>query len=460
MPEPTSEPPTTSAGPVGRAAHRRAQRDRGGARARRRVDVGGGGAAGRLRRRRRVDQRPRRVGHAAPVDHDDRPGRHRPGPPRHRVGPGRPRGAGRALLLAAGGVATLAVAALPLPSRTEFVGRPHRRRHAVVRAARGVAVVRGPAGRARWRCCTAWPGRRPSCSPWPSPRSGSAWAAATFGVHERVVAFLTVVWPLVTAISTWWWAGHRIGSRRVRHVLAVVGLIVACAARGHRRRRPSPRPPPRPGTTRPAWRSTRTRCAAASSSRPRRSATCGWSSRASPPASAPCRRSRPTSPRCSPGPGVSLATLRPGPEELSAAIRDVAVAVMLRFTLGALAVVAVVLAGYAVLRRRRPPVALVVAGLVGWLASTAVTGLLALRDLPARPPGDVHLDRGARHAAAQPGHPQRRRDPGQPGGALPAQPHRPVDGAAAEVRRRRRWSPTPRCACCSSATSTPATSTT
>ena len=74
-------------------------------------------------------------------------------------------------------------------------------------------------------------------------------------------------------------------------------------------------------------------------------------------------------------PNVSLATLRPGPEELSAAIRDVAVSVMLRFALGALAVVLTVLVGYAVLRRRRPPPALVVAGVIGWLASTAVTGL-------------------------------------------------------------------------------------
>ena len=57
-------------------------------------------------------------------------------------------------------------------------------------------------------------------------------------------------------------------------------------------------------------------------------------------------------------PGVSLASLRPVRRSSSAAIRDVAVAVMVRFALGALAVVAVLLAGYAVLRRRRPPVAL------------------------------------------------------------------------------------------------------
>ena len=48
---------------------------------------------------------------------------------------------------------------------------------------------------------------------------------------------------------------------------------------------------------------------------------------------------------------------------------------MVRFTLGALAVVVLTLAGYAVLRRRRPPTALLVAGLVGWVVSTAVTGL-------------------------------------------------------------------------------------
>jgi predicted phosphodiesterase len=72
--------------------------------------------------------------------------------------------------------------------------------------------------------------------------------------------------------------------------------------------------------------------------------------------------------------GVTLSTLRPGPEELSAAIRDAAGAVVIRFTAGALLVVLGVLAGYAALVRRRPPPALVVAGVIGWVASTAAVG--------------------------------------------------------------------------------------
>ena len=61
---------------------------------------------------------------------------------------------------------------------------------------------------------------------------GFGLGTAVLGLQERLVAFLTVAWPLVTALGTWWWAGHRIGSRRVRHVLAVVGLTVACGVAG------------------------------------------------------------------------------------------------------------------------------------------------------------------------------------------------------------------------------------
>ncbi len=197
---------------------------------------------------------------------------------------------------------------------------------------------------------------------------------SAFGIHERLVAFLTVAWPLVTAISTWWWAGHRVGSRRVRHVLAAVGLTAACALAGT-------------SATAVAPATAQTRHYQASvaldpnllRSSELVATTAFGDLRLEFQGVAPGIR---TVPQVKANiadvlsrPGVSLASLRPGPEELSAAIRDVAVAVMVRFTLGALALVAAVLAGYAVLRRRRPPVALVVVALVGWLASTAVTGL-------------------------------------------------------------------------------------
>jgi predicted phosphodiesterase/hypothetical membrane protein len=284
------------------------------------------------------------------------------------------RRAGRALL-AAGGVATVAVAALPLPSRT------------------GSSVAHTVVATTSFALLAVWP--------WFAARPGGPWAllnrvarpaagllvvavaslglglglgAALFGLHERVVAFLTVAWPLVTAVSTWWWAGHRIGSRRVRHGLAVVGLTLACAVAG----------------------SSATAVAPATAQTLHYQASVGLDpnplNTGELVATTAFGDLRLEFQGLAPGihavpqvkaniaevlsrPGVSLATLRPGPQELSTAIRDVALAVMLRFALGALAVVIAVLTGYAVLRRRRPPTALVVAGVVGWLASTALTGL-------------------------------------------------------------------------------------
>jgi predicted phosphodiesterase/hypothetical membrane protein len=284
------------------------------------------------------------------------------------------RRAGRALL-AAGGVATVAVAALPLPSRT------------------GSSVAHTVVATTSFALLAVWP--------WFAARPGGPWAllnrvarpaagllvvavaslglglglgAALFGLHERVVAFLTVAWPLVTAVSTWWWAGHRIGSRRVRHGLAVVGLTLGCAVAG----------------------TSATAVAPATAQTLHYQASVGLDpnplNTGELVATTAFGDLRLEFQGLAPGihavpqvkaniaevlsrPGVSLATLRPGPQELSTAIRDVALAVMLRFALGALAVVIAVLTGYAVLRRRRPPTALVVAGVVGWLASTALTGL-------------------------------------------------------------------------------------
>jgi predicted phosphodiesterase len=202
---------------------------------------------------------------------------------------------------------------------------------------------------------------------------GVGLGGAGFGVHERVVAFLTVLWPLITAISTWWWAGHRVGSRRVRHVLAVVGLVVACGAAGTSAT-----------AVAPATAQTRHyQASVALDPNPFRSgelvATTAFGDlRLEFKGVAPGIRAVPqvkaNIAEVLSRPGVSLASLRPGPEELSAAIRDVAMAIMVRFALGSLAVVALMLAGYAVLRRRPPPAGLVVAGLAAWVASTVITG--------------------------------------------------------------------------------------
>lgn len=282
------------------------------------------------------------------------------------------RRAGR-VLLAAGGVATVGVAALPLPSRVES------------------SVAHTAVATLSFALLAVWPwfGARPD-GPVALVRGVARPAAVVlalavaslgidlggpaFGTHERLVAFLTVTWPLVTAISTWWWAGHRVGSRRVRHVLAVVGLTAGCVVAGTAAT-----------TVAPATAQTRHyQASVVLDPNPLRSgelvATTAFGDlRLEFQGVAPGIRTVPqvkaSITEVLSRPGVSLASLRPGPEELSAAIRDVAVSVMLRFTIGALTLVVAVLTGYAVLRRRRPPAALVAAGLIGWLASTALTGL-------------------------------------------------------------------------------------
>lgn len=284
------------------------------------------------------------------------------------------RATGRALL-AAGGVATLAVAAVPLPSRTEssaahtlvaalsfallglwpwFAARPAGPTVLTPRVARSAAVVMTLA------VASLAPGA-----------GGTA-----FGLHERVVAFLTVAWPLVTALGTWWWAGHRVGSRRVRHVLAVVGLTAACGLAGVSAT-----------AVAPVTAETRHYQSSVSlSPNPARSGELvattafgdievGFSGLA--PGIDTVPQVKASIADVLSRPGVTLSALRPGPEELSAAIREAAAEVVGRFAAGAVLVVLGVLGGYAVLRRRRPPVALVVAGAIAWLAATAgVSGAL------------------------------------------------------------------------------------
>ncbi|QIM22602.1 DUF998 domain-containing protein [Phycicoccus sp. HDW14] len=274
-------------------------------------------------------------------------------------------------LLAAGGVATLLVALLPLPSRTESSAA-----HTVVATASFLLL-------ALWPVFAARRDGPPVLAPRVARPAGGVLLVAvaslavgagggTFGLHERVVAALTVLWPLITATGVWWSAGHRLGSHRLRHALGVVLLTAAGIGAGL-------------GATSlaPATAETRNYQASVSLTGDPRSAgdlvaettfgdvRLGFTGVAPGVRVVPQVRANITDALSRPG--VSLASLRPGPEELNTAIRGAAVDVVARFALGALLPGLAVLVTWSVARRRRPPRALVGAAVAAWTVATLGT---------------------------------------------------------------------------------------
>ena len=273
-------------------------------------------------------------------------------------------------------------------------------------------------------------------------------SGGSFGLHERVVAALTVVWPLVTAIGVWWWAGHRIGSHRVRQGLGVLAVTLACIAAGVAAT-----------AVAPATAHTRHyQASVALDPDPTHlgqilATTAFGDLELGFAGAAPGIR---TVPQVNASiadalsrPQVSLATLRPGPEELSAAIRDVAVDVLIRFAAGGLLLIGSVLAADAVLRRRRPPVALVARLHRRVGARDGRHRDLAVRDLPARSDRRPSPRPGssARSSATRGSCPTSRLAPprSRPTCATSSPCRRPCSRSTPPRRSR----PTPRCGCCS-----------
>ena len=243
------------------------------------------------------------------------------------------------IVLALAGVATVGVAAVPLPHRGEsaalhvilaglslsslaiwpwWLGRTRRgrrlnREYAVLALTAVVALGVVSAG----------------------------WLDVAFGRAERVVTAMLVVWPVVAAALSWWRAGHRIASGPARRALGFAVVAVACALSG----------------------------VAATAIAPITVETRHYSARVSldpdPFASASVVASTVfgdidmSFAGLAPGiratpqikasitdllgrPKVSVSSLAPGPLELDAAVRDVGVALGLRFLAGALAVIALV----------------------------------------------------------------------------------------------------------------------
>ncbi|NHA70253.1 DUF998 domain-containing protein, partial [Phycicoccus flavus] len=280
------------------------------------------------------------------------------------------RRAGR-LTLAAGGLATIGVAAAPLPSRTESSAL-----HTTVAVASFVLL-------ALWPALAARRGGPPVLRPVVArPLAGVLLAAVaslgvglsggSFGLHERVVAALTALGPFAVAVGVWWSGGHRVGSRRLRHGLAALVLVVGCVLAGVAAT-----------ALAPATAHTRTYQATVSlDADPAHvgrivaettfgDARVGFSGLA--PGIRAVPQVRASIADVLARPQLSLASLRPGPGELDAAVREVATRLLGRFALGALLLVVVVLAVAGGARRRRPPRWLVGAAAASWLVATVGT---------------------------------------------------------------------------------------
>ena len=243
--------------------------------------------------------------------------------------------AGR-VLLAGAGLATVGVAALPLPSARE--SRPS---HTVVAAVSFALLAAWP-----WFALRA---RRTHRAAAVAAATGVALLALVafgplhwpFGLVERLVAGGLVLIPWASAVTAWWAAGHRLGSRRVRGALGFGLLTVVTALAGaaatavapvtaqtrHYQAQVSLNPDPFASSTLVA-------------------PTVFGDVVVTFPGRAPGIRATPqireTITDLLARPGVSPSALAPGPLELDHAVRSAALALGLRFLIGALLVTALV----------------------------------------------------------------------------------------------------------------------
>ncbi|WP_404385736.1 DUF998 domain-containing protein [Knoellia locipacati] len=277
-------------------------------------------------------------------------------------------------VLAAAGLATIAVALLPLPSRSDG-SLAH-----VVAASMSFVLL------AAWPWLGADPRATPLLRP-PAARSASVVllvlvaslplgvrAGMPFGAHERVVAALLALWPLATAATAWWALGHRVGGRRARALLTVGVLTLACATGGVAATRLAP-----------ATAETTHYSAQVQLSMDPRDSTrilartlfgdidVGFTGLA--PGIEATPQVKASIADLLSRPGITVSSLQPGPLELNAAIVTAARDVGIRFALGALLVAALWLLVRTLVRRRRPGRWALVGATAAWAVACAATGL-------------------------------------------------------------------------------------
>ncbi len=263
------------------------------------------------------------------------------------------RRAGRAVL-AAGGLATLAVAAFPLPSRT------------------GTGAAHAVAATAAFLLLGLWPwfasreGAGLGLRPVVARAAAAALTAASVlvllqillgvggaGLTERVLAGSEATWPLVVAVTGWWAAGRPVGSPRVRHAIAGVGLVLAAVGGGVTATNLDP------AIARTQYYEAAVSLSAGPTSLSRLHAstlfgdiTVDFSGFAPGVDAQPRVRDSITTALAEPG--LSVTDLQPSTADLDAAVRGAAADLLAHFAVGALVGALLVLALYVVVGRRRP----------------------------------------------------------------------------------------------------------
>lgn len=280
------------------------------------------------------------------------------------------RRAGR-VVLAAAGIATVGVAAVPLPARgTSSVA------HTAIAVLSFVLL-------AVWPALAAHPGARGLLRPRTARLAAALLLVAVaslglslggdvFGAHERVVAGLLAVWPFATAAGAWWLAGWPIGSPRSKHVLATAGFAFIAGLGGVTATNLAP-----------VTAQTDFYQATVSLSADPRDVgdvlvptifgdlTMSFRGVAPGVEAAPQIRQEITDALALPG--MSASSLQPTGEELATAVRDAALRLGLRVFVGALVASALLLGAYVLVRHRRPRRWLLVSTLTGAVVATVAT---------------------------------------------------------------------------------------
>jgi len=277
-------------------------------------------------------------------------------------------------VLGAAGLATIGVAALPLPSRSDGSLA-----HTVVASVSFVLLAIWPwfgaddSGTPLVRRRVARPAAVLMVVLVASLTLGSR-AGMPFGAHERIVAGLLALWPLATAISAWWALGHRVGGRRVRALLALTALALACTAGGAAATRLAPATAQTTHYSAQVQLSMDPRASSHLSARTLfGDINVGFTGLA--PGIEATPQVKASIADLLSRPGITVSSLQPGPLELNAAIAKAARDVGLRFAVGALLVVALSLGVGALVRRRRPGVRTVVGASLAWVIACGATGL-------------------------------------------------------------------------------------